>query len=211
MKIHRTYNKDEISQSYTVIGVKGKMLPTGSFLAYDEYGQDYFAINSLVESLNNKFQLLIIGKKMHILVIKEIWSGPKWNNKVVQAIAFISESMESINKFKQLSEKIYETKILLGKLRLEELELVNKFHQKLINQHETNIQSIKEFKPNINLNIEDTISNFDKFREEQNLKISEIKETEKTEIELKKNEIDQAMLKLLALRDEYDKMFDQNS
>ena len=55
MKIHRTYNKDEISQSYTVIGVKGKMLPTGSFLAYHECGQDYFAINSLVESLNNKF------------------------------------------------------------------------------------------------------------------------------------------------------------
>ena len=183
MKIHRTYNKDEISQSYTVIGVKGKMLPTGSFLAYDEYGQDYFAINSLVESLNNKFQLLLIGKKMHILAIKEIWSGPKWNNKVVQTIAFISESMESINKFKQLSEKIYETEILLGKLRLEKLELVNKFHQKLIYQQETNIQSIKEFKPNINLNIEDPISNFDKFREEQNMKISKIKETEKIEIE----------------------------
>lgn len=130
---------------------------------------------------------------------------------MVQAIAFISESMDSINKCKQLSEKICETKILLGKLRLEELELVNKFHQKLINQHETNIQSIKEFKPNINLNIEDPISNFDKFQEDQNLKISKIKETEKIEIELKKNEIDQAMLKLLALRDEYDKMFDQNS
>jgi hypothetical protein len=94
--------------------------------------------------------------------------------------------MDSINKCKQLSEKICETKILLGKLRLEELELVNKFHQKLINQHETNIQSIKEFKPNINLNIEDPISNFDKFQEDQNLKISKIKETEKIEIELKK-------------------------
>ena len=100
---------------------------------------------------------------------------------------------------------------MLGKLRLEKLELVNKFHQKLINEQETNIQSIKEFKPNINLNIEDPISNFDKFREEQNFKISKIKETEKIEIELKKNEIDQAMLKLLELRDEYDKMFDQNS
>jgi hypothetical protein len=208
MKIHRTYNKDEISQSYTVIGVKGKMLPTGSFLAYDEYGHDYFAINSLVESLNNKFHQLVIGKEMHILVLKEIWTGSKWKNRVVQAIAFISESMDSINKFKQLSEKICETEILIYKLCHERLELVNKFQQRLINERETNIGFLKDYNPNINLTFLEDIS---KFWEEQNLKISKIEETEKREIELKKNEIDHARLKLLVLRDEYDKMFDQNS
>jgi mRNA-degrading endonuclease HigB of HigAB toxin-antitoxin module len=186
--------------------VNCKKISTGSILAYDKNGNDYFVINWLVERYNNSyFNNLLKGKPMFILANEEIWSGQKWNNKVVQAIVFISENMESIIKFKKLLEEINETEQLISKLSIENMDLIKQFHQELINQRETNIKSLKDYNPNINLTLLEDINNF---FEEQKLKVSEIEEREKRVIEIKKNEIDQARIKLLALHDEYDKMFD---
>ncbi len=85
--------------------IKAQKLPTGSILAYDENNKEYFAVNTLVSQMNNKFSELLIGNKMFILFFEEIWTGSKWQNKKVNKIEFIASELDTIHKYLNLTRE----------------------------------------------------------------------------------------------------------
>jgi len=85
-------NLKEIDNLFIVNISNGHFVSTGSFIAYDFEGNEYFAHSSIVEKHNNKFiALKENSSSFFVLVEKEIWGG-KWDNSENMSIKFISDT-----------------------------------------------------------------------------------------------------------------------
>jgi hypothetical protein len=190
------FPKEQIEKWFVAKVVNCEKISTGSIFAYDKNGNKYFAVNHLVEKFRNScFEDLDNGTPMFILVTEEIWTGKKWNNKVVQKIVFLSESIESINKFKKLVEEIDNSRSMMYNLNVEALQILK--HQGDFNKdfHQQRMQQIQSF---TNLSYIDLFSKG----------LTEIKNLQLSEMDEIKKKIEDNKIKLLALFDEYEKMFD---
>ena len=85
-------NLKEIDNLLIINIYKGHFVSTGSFIAYDFEGNEYFAHSSIVEKHNNKFiALKENSSSFWVLVEREIWGG-KWDNIENTSIKFISDT-----------------------------------------------------------------------------------------------------------------------
>jgi len=85
-------NLKEIDNLLIINISNGHFVSTGSFIAYDFEGNEYFAHSSIVEKHNNKFIALKENSSSYwVLVEREIWGG-KWDNIENTSIKFISDT-----------------------------------------------------------------------------------------------------------------------
>ncbi len=93
-------NLKEIDNLFIVNISNGHFVSTGSFIAYDFEGNEYFAHSSIVEKHNNKFiALKENSSSFFVLVEKEIWGG-KWDNSENISIKFISDTKLECENYK---------------------------------------------------------------------------------------------------------------
>ena len=93
-------NLKKIDDLFIVNIFKGHFVSTGSFIANDFEGNEYFAHSSMGEKHNNKFiALKENASSFFVLVEKEIWGG-KWNNSENVCIKFISDTKLECENFK---------------------------------------------------------------------------------------------------------------
>ena len=105
---------------------KGHFISTGSFVAYDVNGNEYFANKSIVEMNKNLYDALSQKQFFWVLVKEEIWTGKYTGKKMV--INTISETKEGCQQFKinKLSKLLLEEKIHeIHELQL--IEIKNRF------------------------------------------------------------------------------------
>lgn len=118
-------NLNEIDDLYIAIINKGHFLSTGSFIAYDTDGVEYFAHKSIVEIYYNKFiALKDSSSSFFVLVKKEMW-GSKWDNRENISIKFISNNKSDCENYK---DNLFYRKIIkynLQKMELSCLESIN--------------------------------------------------------------------------------------
>jgi hypothetical protein len=93
-------NLKEIDNLFIVYISNGHFVSTGSFIANDFEGNEYFAHSSIVEKHNNKFFALKENtSSFFVLVEKEIWGG-KWDNSEKSSIKFISDTKLECENYK---------------------------------------------------------------------------------------------------------------
>lgn len=93
-------NLKEIDNLFIVYISNGHFVSTGSFIANDFEGNEYFAHSSTVEKHNNKFiALKENSSSFFVLVGKEIWGG-KWDNSEKSSIKFISDTKLECENYK---------------------------------------------------------------------------------------------------------------
>jgi hypothetical protein len=104
---------EEIHNMEIIKVTKGHFVSTGSFVAYDVNGNEYFANKSIVEMNKNLYDALSQKQFLWVLVKEEIWTGKYTGKKMV--INTISETKEGCQQFKinklcklLLKEKIHE-------------------------------------------------------------------------------------------------------
>jgi len=117
---------EEIHKMEIIKVTKGHFVSTGSFVAYDESGNEYFANKPIVEINKNLYDALSHKQFLWVLVKEEIWTGKYTGKKMV--INTISETKEGCQQFKinklsklLLKEKIHE----IHELQLKDIR--NKF------------------------------------------------------------------------------------
>lgn len=90
----------EIDKMYIVKVNDGYSNDSGSFIANDENGKDFFANKEIVARNPNLFNRLENNQEsIWILVEERIW-GEKWGNRVVQNIVTFSQREEDCQNFK---------------------------------------------------------------------------------------------------------------
>jgi|688.fasta_scaffold182326_2 hypothetical protein len=118
-------NLEEIDSLFIVSITNGYFVSTGSFIAFDIEGNQYFAHSSFVEKHNDKFVALKgSSSSFFVLVDKEIW-GPKWDNRENISIKFISNDKSECENQK---DNLFYRKIIkynLQKMELSSLESIN--------------------------------------------------------------------------------------
>lgn len=117
---------EEIHNMEIIKVTKGHFVSTGSFVAYDEYGNEYFANKPIVEINKNLYDALSHKQFLWVLVKEEIWTGKYTGKKMV--INTISETKEGCQQFKinKLSKLLLAEKIDdIHKLQL--IEIKNRF------------------------------------------------------------------------------------
>jgi len=104
---------EEIYKMEIIKVTKGHFVSTGSFVAYDESGNEYFANKPIVEINKNLYDSLSHKQFLWVLAKEEIWTGKYTGKKMV--INTISETKEGCQQFKinklsklLLKEKIHE-------------------------------------------------------------------------------------------------------
>ncbi|MHA8064283.1 hypothetical protein [Aquirufa aurantiipilula] len=190
---HEYLNEDEINNIYITQVNRCEKISSGSIFAYDKNGNKYFIINQLVEKFNKLyFDELSQGIPMFILAIEDVWIGPKWKNKVVQAVIYISNNIESINRYMSLNQEILETCKLILELRLRLLEIISEPNEQIDLS-------------NLNIDFEDIFEN----KEINFLEIEKNKlwESRNKEVQTNKEILDNTILKLFELRNERENMF----
>lgn len=90
----------EIDKMNVVKITNGHYVSTGSFIAYDIDGNEYFAHSIFVKSHQNKFNSLSENNSSFwVLVEKQNW-GASWENREEISIKTISETKEGCLDFK---------------------------------------------------------------------------------------------------------------
>lgn len=89
---------EEIHNMEIIKVTKGHFVSTGSFVAYDGNGNEYFANKSIVEINKNLYDALSQKQFLWVLVKEEIWIGKYPGKKMV--INTISETKEACQHFK---------------------------------------------------------------------------------------------------------------
>jgi hypothetical protein len=90
----------EIDNMYIIKVRNGYSNDSGSFIAHDEKGNDFFANKEIVERNPNLFYRLENNQESFwILVEERIW-GEKWGNRKVQNIVTFSDIEEECQNFK---------------------------------------------------------------------------------------------------------------
>ena len=109
----------EINKMYIVNVTSGCILPTGSFIAKDAQGNEYFA-NAAIEEIYHELFITLTKEEssLWILVNDEVW-GPKHGNREVSKINTISSSKIECQQFK--TNKL--SKLLLSMKQEEIFEL----------------------------------------------------------------------------------------
>lgn len=118
-------NLNEIDDLYIAIIYKGHFVSTGSFIAYDTNGIEYFAHFSFVEKHKEKFiALKECLSSYFVLVEKEIW-GANWDHSENNCIKFISDNKSECEYYK---DNLFYKKIIkynLYNMELSRLESIN--------------------------------------------------------------------------------------
>jgi hypothetical protein len=111
----------EINKMYIVNVTSGVFLPTGSFLAKDAEGKEYFANQAIIKICPHIFNALSTGGISYwILVNDEVWEG-KWKGKEVSKINTIYQTEIECQYYK--TNKM--CKLLLINERYKSDELIN--------------------------------------------------------------------------------------
>lgn len=119
----------EIDNMYIVNITSGHFVSTGSFIANDIDGNQYFAHSSIVERYQNMFNSLKenIITSFWVLVEKQNW-GANWENREVKNIKIISEDKEDCRNLKSnffYNLIIKNCLVDLQKMRLEAINVHN--------------------------------------------------------------------------------------
>lgn len=115
----------EIDNMYIVNVTNGYYLPTGSFIATDDKGNEYFAYVSIVKKHQNVFDSLIKKEAAFwILGEKRNW-GPKWDNEERISIQTISKNKADCQDFKNYLFFKLMTMLNLVKLQQMRHEAIN--------------------------------------------------------------------------------------
>lgn len=110
-------NLKEIDNLFIVNISNGHFVSTGSFIAYDFEGNEYFAHSSIVEKHNSKFIALMENSSSFFVVAeKEIWGG-RWDNRENVSIKFISDTKLECDNHK---DNLFYKKIIKYNLHLME-------------------------------------------------------------------------------------------
>jgi hypothetical protein len=121
-------NLKEIDNLFIVNISNGHFVSTGSFIAYDFEGNEYFAHSSIVEKHNSKFIALMENSSLFFVVAeKEIWGG-RWDNRENVSIKFISDTKLECENHK---DNLFYKKIIrynlavMQNLRIESINIHN--------------------------------------------------------------------------------------
>ena len=123
-----------INKMYIVNVTSGNFLPTGSFIAKDAVGKEYFANQGIIKICPHIFNALSTGGISYwILVNDEVWEG-KWKGKEVSKINTIYQTKIECQQYK--TNKLCKLLLLnesdnIQELRMDTLKLLKDEHNKL--------------------------------------------------------------------------------